>query len=387
MDLRLIRVLLSSPGDLSVERSLVKEVCDEINLDNGRRNHFHVEVIDWKTHAFSARGSDGQNVLNVQFPDDYEIYLGMLASRFGTPTPRWGSGTEEEFRAAIERNNRTGLPSVMFYFGSSPIDPASADLDELRRIRSFRKDVEKLGVLHFPFDDPSSLKVLLHRHVSATIFEVLGTKNSREFELYGSPDAASFLPFTTELFDAAPLIYANELVHLSTAKIGKFADILKSQATALNSLTRSFTRETRNITRAASNNREDRILIFINNVVDEIGNWQRKLRVDLPNMHSYHSEMTTLLQRAFNVVEQSNDLDKMPFEIATETVTGLLSSFRDLVVQIAPMTDAIDALDHGGHLDLSLQAQLMRSAMKDYEYFVETAIDLSQDLVQNLIPK
>jgi hypothetical protein len=97
--------------------------------------------------------------------------------------------------------------------------------------------------------------------------------------------------------------------------------------------------------------------------------------------------MTTLLQRAFNVVEQSNDLDKMPFEIATETVTGLLSSFRDLVVQIAPMTDAIDALDHGGHLDLSLQAQLMRSAMKDYEYFVETAIDLSQDLVQNLIPK
>ena len=42
-------------------------------------------------------GSDPQQIINSQVSDEYDIFIGILWTRFGTPTERAGSGTEEEF--------------------------------------------------------------------------------------------------------------------------------------------------------------------------------------------------------------------------------------------------------------------------------------------------
>lgn len=97
-----IRILLSSPGNLKIDRDAVREVADQINGDSGRRDGFHIEVVSWETHTRPSVGTHPQEIINEQFPDDIDIYLGLLGAYFGTPTRRYKSGTEEEFRLAFD---------------------------------------------------------------------------------------------------------------------------------------------------------------------------------------------------------------------------------------------------------------------------------------------
>ena len=39
-----------------------------------------------------------------------------MSSRFGTPTGDFGSGTDKEFRDAVNRWGKTGGPWILFYF-------------------------------------------------------------------------------------------------------------------------------------------------------------------------------------------------------------------------------------------------------------------------------
>lgn len=52
----------------------------------------------FETDIMPGFGSDPQAVINEQINDDFDIFVGLLKGKFGTPTPRAGSGTEEEFR-------------------------------------------------------------------------------------------------------------------------------------------------------------------------------------------------------------------------------------------------------------------------------------------------
>ncbi len=70
----------------------------------------------WENHAIPQIGPRPQAVVDAQTPADYDIYLGLLAYHFGTPTGRYGSGTEKEFRDALKRWGQTGKPWMLFYF-------------------------------------------------------------------------------------------------------------------------------------------------------------------------------------------------------------------------------------------------------------------------------
>ena len=58
-------------------------------------------------------GLDVQQVVTEQIPCDYEVYVGILCTRVGTPTPRALSGTVEEFEDARRRWLATGSPRIL----------------------------------------------------------------------------------------------------------------------------------------------------------------------------------------------------------------------------------------------------------------------------------
>jgi len=86
-----LKVLVASPDDVQAERTLVREVIDEINqMLAGFETR--LDFVGWED-ASPAFGVDPQSVVNAQLGDDYDIFVGSLWTRFGTPTPRAGSGT------------------------------------------------------------------------------------------------------------------------------------------------------------------------------------------------------------------------------------------------------------------------------------------------------
>ena len=89
-----IKIILSSPEDVVREREIVKGIVSEINNDHNKYDYFirlyRCEdnfISDWSTY---------QEKTDREL-DDTDIFIGILRNRFGSPTKKFISGTEEEF--------------------------------------------------------------------------------------------------------------------------------------------------------------------------------------------------------------------------------------------------------------------------------------------------
>jgi len=169
----ILRVLVSSPGDVAGDRNKLEEVVSELNLTWRKRLGISFELVRWETHAFPGVGADAQDVINVQFEDDYDIFIGLFWTRFGTPTGRAGSGTEEEFNRAYDRycHEPTKL-RVMFYFKDSPPTKLSdINLTQYALVKDFQDKLKKKGVLYWSYDTEENLAALLRIHLSNQVQE------------------------------------------------------------------------------------------------------------------------------------------------------------------------------------------------------------------------
>src|SRR5690349_22389526 len=94
-----LSVFVASPNDVREERDRIQRVVEEFNLGIAKAQGLILELIRWETHAWPDIGDDAQDVINRQIPIP-DIFIGILWKRFGTPTKRADSGTQEEFERA-----------------------------------------------------------------------------------------------------------------------------------------------------------------------------------------------------------------------------------------------------------------------------------------------
>lgn len=142
---QLVRVFVSSPGDVKAERAALDEVLQRINetVDPGKR--VRLELWKWERGVVPQIGPGPQAAVDTQTPR-YDVYLGIMAQRFGTPTGPYGSGTEKEFRDAVKWWKKVGRPWILFYFDDTPVPPSQFDPKEYPRVAAFREEVSRLGL-------------------------------------------------------------------------------------------------------------------------------------------------------------------------------------------------------------------------------------------------
>ena len=144
---RLVRVFVASPADVQPEREAVKHVIDDINLMQGQSTEARLEYVGWDRNTRPGFGRYPQEVINTQIGDDYDVFLGIMWTRFGTETPAAGSGTEEEFDLAYSRlRHARTLPKILLYFkDKGPNEIGAIDLVQLKKVIEFRDRVRGLG--------------------------------------------------------------------------------------------------------------------------------------------------------------------------------------------------------------------------------------------------
>jgi energy-coupling factor transporter ATP-binding protein EcfA2 len=111
-----VKVFISCPSDVLNLKNFVKKACDTISNDS-----VAFTVIDWK-NIIGKYGVRPQQQIN-EVIGDYDIYIGILWKRFGTPTGSinsktgtdYSSGTEEEFLNALDRYNVDKRPQIHFF--------------------------------------------------------------------------------------------------------------------------------------------------------------------------------------------------------------------------------------------------------------------------------
>ena len=144
---RVFNVFVSSPGDVQAERDVLDHVVAGINDTDGRRDNFRLELFRWERKTVPQIGPGPQPAVDAWTPS-YDIYLGIMSTRFGTPTERAGSGTEDEFNAALAQWQMAGAPWIMFYFDVVP--KAINDIaqhEQQGKVLAFRLRLEKLGLV------------------------------------------------------------------------------------------------------------------------------------------------------------------------------------------------------------------------------------------------
>ena len=113
-ELLIYRAFISSPGDLNPQRQVAKQAIESLSPTYERRG---IKIIAWlwEDQAVSEMGQPAQTIITSQL-GPYDIYIGIMGARFGSPTERFGSGTEEEFTNALAAYRQTGRPRLSFFF-------------------------------------------------------------------------------------------------------------------------------------------------------------------------------------------------------------------------------------------------------------------------------
>lgn len=173
-----LNVFLASPSDVQEEREIVDEVIRELNQIWSRNLNLRLDLIRWETHTYPQFAAYPQDAINSQINDNYDIFIGILWSRLGTPTREALSGTLEEFYQAYKKYiNDNNSVELMIYFKDDPIPPSLIDIEQFSKIQDFKSKIGELGGYYNSFKS-NDFSSQLRTHLSA-IAQKWATKLSK----------------------------------------------------------------------------------------------------------------------------------------------------------------------------------------------------------------
>jgi tetratricopeptide (TPR) repeat protein len=173
MPTRKLQVFAASPGDVGPEREALGRAVSRLNRTLGPMIGATIELVAWETHTWPGSGGGAQAVINAQI-GPYDIFVGMMWKRLGTPTGRAPSGTVEEFERAYAHWKEHGVPHLMFYFSRVPFYPGDeAAIMEMQAVRRFEDQMTNKAFV-WGYDDPANFEEIVHDHLHHQILASFG---------------------------------------------------------------------------------------------------------------------------------------------------------------------------------------------------------------------
>ena len=272
------KVFLASPGDVKKERTIVKKVIDSYNQIHSCDN-IKLELLCWEDSTHPSFGDYTQDVVNSQIGDDYDVFIGILWARFGTPTPKYESGTEEEFYRAYERYKNGDRMKLMVYRKDESIPPSSIDVEQLQKINRFTSEVGKLGGYYFTFTEEMQFQDMLLKHLDRAIRELEKRTDNRKLQMpltIKSKDEEQISVTTGR--DMWGLIEYSEFIVFTCSKVKAHIDQISNLTKKIGEDMQIHTREL-DLTRRNSNVLHTKSILL--NVAKDMNKYARE--IDEPN--------------------------------------------------------------------------------------------------------
>ena len=134
-------LLISCPSDVIKYVDIIKDCVDSFNRTIGEVNNCEIVTKHWSTDSFPQSGNKPQELLNNQFVRECDAAVAIFWTRFGTPTDKYGSGTEEEIEEMLSSQKQ-----VFMYFLDEPTNPSNIDQEQYKKVIEFREKYQNLGI-------------------------------------------------------------------------------------------------------------------------------------------------------------------------------------------------------------------------------------------------
>lgn len=301
-----LRVFVASPSDVKDERSILEQVVAELNKIPGNRLNIRYELVKWETDSFPGFGEDAQSVINEEIGDDYDVFIGILAKKFGTKTNRSESGTEEEFQRAYERAQI--YPSsirIMIYFNDYPVSPSELDLEEYKKINSFRGRIGQQGVYYWLYKKTEDFEKIIRMHLGSVMedFSVgkWGSNSATTFTQKSQIDTS--LPIEEEEGFFDHILNSVENFNSATESINRIGTLMKD----LTSKTKENTAEIRDSPKPISANNAKTL---VNKQAILWENFTQKVEAELPILSSNFRSGIDSYTKSAQLQQDFNNKDK-----------------------------------------------------------------------------
>lgn len=177
---RHLKIFVAWPSDVEEERNRAEEVIQDLDRLFKHRE-CRLEMLDWKTVPASG-GNPEQIILDEIEPSEWDVFIGILWKRFGTPpnfiNPRTGqlyaSGFEAEYDMAHALWQEDERPHLMLYRCTMPISPEADDLEQVKLVQGFFHGIEKrYEVLYKRYSSLEDFAEKLRLDLTAVVEKIL----------------------------------------------------------------------------------------------------------------------------------------------------------------------------------------------------------------------
>ncbi|MGY6546278.1 DUF4062 domain-containing protein [Arthrospiribacter ruber] len=159
------QVIIASPGDVSRERQLAREIVYEWNSINSLDKRICLLPVGWEHNSSPEMGGRAQEFINKQVLENSDLLIGIFWTRIGSSTGDSVSGSVEE----IEKHVESGKPA-MLYFSNTPVRPDSIDQKQYEELKKFKNGCYEKGLVEI-FDSIDDLRQKLTRQLSLKIIQ------------------------------------------------------------------------------------------------------------------------------------------------------------------------------------------------------------------------
>ena len=170
-------LLISCPGDIQNEVELVEKVVADFNERYSSILGISIHPKYWYKSSYPQSGGKPQTLLNEQFIKKCDAAVAILWTRFGTPTDKYGSGTEEEIEIMLKAKKQ-----VFMYFSDKPKSPSLHDSNEYSKVLKFKEKYKKLGIF-WTFSSDEEFEKLFSAHLAQHFLSLKAIENTRQEEV------------------------------------------------------------------------------------------------------------------------------------------------------------------------------------------------------------
>ena len=400
----LLQVFVASPSDVIAERKILEEVVNEFNITWGDTQKVRLELLKWETHARPGFGEDAQDVINKQIGDEYDMFLGIMWGRFGSPTNRSESGTEEEFNKAYSRfKTAPNSLQIMLYFKDAGLSPGQIDPEQLGKVQKFRNKISsELGGLYHLFENTEEFRTKVRMHLSMLVQDWL--KETPEAKTKKAVISSNYSEGINPLSNLAALTeddYDEGLIEL-TERVNDVmacvADVIKKMGDATIDVGKKFKQRTDELNLLANSVSKPDIKAIkhiSNNVANDLDVYTNRLAVEIPEFHKQHSLAMDMFGKIAmisneDLKEDPKDLKEALIEIQkykdiTLTSSDSLLGFRETTANLPRMTTAFNRARRRATAvldDLITQLRTSASQIGDVEQLIERMIETSKPEIE-----
>lgn len=281
-----LTTLVASPNDVKDERNALERVIQELNNTWANTLNIRLELVRWETFGYPGVSVDAQAVLNEELPE-YDIFIGILWTRFGTPTKRAGSGTGEEFdRAYTKLNADPSKTRIMFYFKDKPVPPHDLDLAQYGAVDEFRRRLPEKGVLSWTFSEIDDFAELARIHLSRQVQEWGKSWGMVASEPATPPSPTSQIQPQLQVtpYSEDEDVGFLDLIEIGTGEFERSTEIANRITDALNELTKRVQERTARLAETTSRGGNPVALMkkVINQTADDLEQFVAQMKTETP---------------------------------------------------------------------------------------------------------